>query len=135
MKNILLLLAFITLATVGMAQKNQDAESRAEVTIQTTQGKIVVALSNETRHRSSPTHVVTTLTGYLPRYVSRSCSIVAVLWQQPVRATISTPNARVRPTSSTSSGANTSDLVRCRPNRKRCWNAKIRHAISPIRRR
>lgn len=48
MKNILLMLAFITLATVGMAQKNQDAESRAEVTIQTTQGKIVVALSNET---------------------------------------------------------------------------------------
>lgn len=48
MKKFLLLLALITLAVVGMAQKNQDAESRAEVTLQTTQGKIIVALSNET---------------------------------------------------------------------------------------
>ena len=159
MKNILLLLAFITLATVGMAQKNQDAESRAEVTIQTTQGKIVVALSNETPlhrdnflaqvrrgyydgllfHRIIASFMIqcgdstsrdvkaqefTNARGDDPYRIPaeirfRSCSIVAVLWQQPVRATISTLNARVRPTSSTSFGANISDHVRCRPNRKR----------------
>ncbi len=48
MKRNLLLLALVMLATAGMAQKNQDTEPRAEVTLQTTQGKIVVALSNET---------------------------------------------------------------------------------------
>ena len=48
MKRFLLLSVLITLSVVAMGQKNQDVEPRAEVTLQTTQGKIVLALYNET---------------------------------------------------------------------------------------
>ena len=49
MKRILLLVALVSLMAAARAQKNDKAgEPRAEVTLQTTQGKIVVELYNET---------------------------------------------------------------------------------------
>ena len=49
MKRILLLLALVSLMAAVRAQKHdKDGEPRAEVTLQTTQGKIVVELYNET---------------------------------------------------------------------------------------
>jgi peptidyl-prolyl cis-trans isomerase B (cyclophilin B) len=49
MKKIILLLALFAMIQVSMAEKrNEAADDRAEVTMQTTQGKIVLALYNET---------------------------------------------------------------------------------------
>ncbi|MBO4753957.1 MAG: peptidylprolyl isomerase [Bacteroidales bacterium] len=49
MKKIILLLALFAMIQASMAEKrNEAADDRAEVTMQTTQGKIVLALYNET---------------------------------------------------------------------------------------